>query len=118
MTLVSENTLVINSSEEGKLRDLLSQKDINISHLKQVYNKNNIIIYTFDSSGLPFRLSESIDFYILENVSSEGRITIKQNQEESRLRCITLLKNMIPENDYEFVKECIEYSIGWKKRVL
>lgn len=110
MTLVSENTLVIDSSEEKKLSALVSQKDINISHLKQVYNKN-ISIYTFDSNGFPLKLSESIDFYILENVSSEGRLTIRQNEKESRLKCITLLKNMIPENDYEFVKECIKYSI-------
>ena len=116
MSLISENTLVIDSHEDKRFKVLFSQEtdsSILVSNLKQIYNKDNLIIYTFDSNGFPVKLADYIDFFIIENVSSEGRMTMKGNQQESHFKAVTLLKKMIPAKDYREVKESIEYTIGY-----
>ena len=115
MSLISENTLVIDSHEDKRFKVLFSQEtdsSILVSNLKQIYNKDNLIIYTFDSNGFPVKLADYIDFFIIENVSSEGRMTMKGNHQESHFKAVTLLKKMIPAKDYREVKESIEYTTG------
>lgn len=115
MSLITENTLVIDSNHDEKLKNLLfkESKSICLRNLKQVYNKNNLIIYTFNSNGFPLKLTDYIDFFIIENISSEGRMTMKGNHQESHFKAVTLLKKMIPAKDYREVKESIEYTIGY-----
>ena len=67
----------------------------------------------FNSNGFPLKLTDYIDFFIIENVSSEGRMSMKGNHQESHFKAVTLLKKMIPAKDYREVKESIEYTIGY-----
>ena len=74
MSLITENTLVIDSNHDEKLKNLLfkESKSICLRNLKQVYNKNNLIIYTFNSNGFPLKLTDYIDKKI-EDFESENK---------------------------------------------
>lgn len=115
MSQMTENTLVIKNEYIGKLKEVIKKDDsssLSFYDFVLIYQNETITIFIFDCNGNPLCIDENIEYEILETNYLDGEEYWTQTREgDTDKTAVELLKDIVPEVDYIFLPQQLEYSI-------
>jgi len=116
--MLTENTIVFRKEWMDHFENIINEKigehwqmieNVNVAYQKEY------VVAVFDCDGMPEIFNdENFEYEILETKDVEGTYTQKRNEArevvDSRYTAKTLLKKMIPLEDYDILIKDIQYT--------